>query len=483
MRTEILRVQGLSAKRMFGCDLKQINMNLYEGEVLGIVGLHDSGKSFFFDCLMGKKSADKGKIFLYEEKKEANNFKRSDFIFRIQSKSALVESCTVMENVFIVRRQRRRKAFIPWRAVKMQAISCMQEFEIPIRPEHIVSELSMVERHIVEILKAYVSGAKLILIDDVMTSYTNGDYDELYKVIRRFQEKGISFIICGCQMEKLQRLTERCLFMVNGSAVKVVDNIRRNQIDEMKVLMGNSKKRTQIKSDRTEQSRVSGKVLLEAREVQVNRAGKINFQIKEGEIVVLVDMFRQWVPQMVDAINGASGFEGEFFAEGKIVKRKNKKVLVSDFLESNYTISSLSFRDNLCLAVYKRISTLGFLHPVKAKTVEKLFKEQYQIKEEHYGFQWEDLSFGEKMAVYLERVKLQKWKIMFCTNVENIMSYELEDMVKEQLKKMACAKRAICICSTSIEKYSDLADYFLLFTEEKKLEKFTYTQLCDYFKI
>ncbi|MGL5435652.1 MAG: ATP-binding cassette domain-containing protein [Lachnospiraceae bacterium] len=483
MRTEVLRIQGLSASRPVGCDLKQIHMNLYEGEVLGLVGLHDSGKSFLFDCLMETQTASEGKIFLYEEVKTVAEWTKSDKIFRIRPQSALVPTQSVMENIFVIRGQRKSKFIVPWKALRQQAAVFMSEFGIEMEPELLVSELSLAECHIVEILKAYISGGTLILIDDIMTPYAAGDYDVLYSVIRRFQEKGISFIVCGCQMEKLQRLTERCLFMVNGSSVKMVDNIRRKQLDEIKVLMGSKTKHSEDEAGIRTRNRSAGEVIFEARDIQMTSGEIINLRIKEGEIVVMVDFFQQWVPQLVGMIAGKQPHSGQLMLEDRPVKKKSRRIYISDFLESNYMINSLSFRDNLCLAVFNKISTFGFLHPQKARVIERIFREQYELSEEQFSFEWGSLSFGEKMAVYLERIKLQKWNIMFCTNIENVMSYELEEMITGQLKDMVRGRRAICICATSFEKYSKLADYYLLLTEEKEIRKFTYSQLCEYFKI
>lgn len=483
MRAEVLRIDGLSAERTLGCGLKQVHLNLYVGEVLGLIGLHNSGKSFLFDCLMGEAAAEAGRIFLNEEGMPAAAWTGSENIVRIQAQPALVPTQTVVENIFVIRRQRKRAFFVPWKKLRSQTAALMQKFGIELDPDQIVSELTLVERHIVEILKAFVSGGTLILMDDIMIPYTIGDYEVLYQVIRRFQKQGISFIICGCQMEKLQRLTDRCLFMVNGSTVKTVENIRRKQLDELKVLVAGAGRYTAPENVVRRQMPKSEKVIFEARRITVESGEVLNFTINEGEIVVMVDFFHQWVPQFIRRIADGRCDTGILLMRGRDIKRRDKRIYISDFLESNYMVDSLSLRDNLCLAVFRCISTLGFLNPVKMKVVERIFREQYRISEQEFTFNWGSLSFAEKMAVYLERIKLQKWEVMFCTNIENIMSLELEDMIRMQLKDMVRGRRAVCICASSFEKYAKLADSYLFVTEDKEVKKFTYEQLCEYFRI
>lgn len=480
MKAEILRVQNLTVLRDSGCSLKNIYINLYEGEALGIIGLHNSGKSFFFDFLTGKARAKEGRIFYSEEAQDAANWQGSKEIYRIQQKSSLIEYCSVLENIFVIQGINQHRIWINWRALRKQAEICMEELEMDVSLNAMMFELSLVEHHEVELLKAYIAGAKLILIDDVTIPYHTGDFESLYRIIRRLQDKGISFIINGCQMEKLQRLTDRCLFMANERAVKVVENVRRNQIDEMKILMGSEENSRSPKQCIT---RHSEKIpYFEAAKVKTEGQYEWNFQIGKGEIVVFTDPFTLQGEHLTHALGGQEAYTGAFFLDGRRVKKRGKDVYIADFLEDNAVIESLALKDNLCLSSYPLISRLGFINPVKTRTIERLFLEQY-TDNKHFQFKENDLTYAEKMAVYLERLKLQKWKLLVCSNLDNVMSYELEVMIKTQLRKMAEGKRSVCICAASFEKFCDLADYFLVAVKDKGICRFTYSELRRYFGI
>lgn len=483
MRKEVLRVRELSAGFVRGYGLQQIGMNLYEGEVLGVLELHEAWKTFFFDCLTGKAKAATGKVFLFEEQMGSGNLKGENIIYRMQEESALVSLCSVLENILVIRKQRRRKFFVPWKSLRQQAEIFMREFGIDMNPDQVVTELSLPERHILEILKAYITGAKLILIDDIFIPYSNDEYDQLYSIIKRFSEKGISFMICGSQLEKLQRLTDRCLFMIDGTAVKTIDHIRRKQMDDIKLFIRSREGSYRDGLTHRKKSKRNGeekkRAVFEARDVVLETGEQLNFSIYEGEIIVFVDFFRQWVLEMMAAIEGRQLHSGNFVVNGKIMKKGCEEVYISDFLERNYLYDNLSLGENLSLPIYRRIAGLGFLSKAKVQTIEKLFLKQYENKGGRNDFSGEHFTFYEKMAIYLERIKLQKWSMMFCTNMENVMSYEVEELVKEQLSDMTL-KRAVGICSSSFEKYMDLADYFLFMTDQKCIEKFTYAELCEY---
>lgn len=484
MKREILRISDLCAERRNGCCLNHICLHLYEGEVLGIVGLHDAGKSFLFDCIMGRVKIKSGMLFFSEQRKQWDYAQRDTAIYRISEESSLVESCTVLENLLVLRRRKHYFGMISWRKLKMQAEACLREFDIQIKPETPVCELSLEQRNEIELLKAYILGARLILIDDILYIYGPGDHNRLYELISRMQKKGLSFLMSGCQMEKISIFTERCLFMVNGWSVKTVENIRRNKIDEVELMFGGGL------SEKKENVHLTGKIEEHRRIHQrtpqtvladIAYGEKKHIQIMRGEILVFLDVNHKEEENIKEVLNRNKKISGKIEVDGKIWK-KGAELCQADFVNTQPLIGSLNLCDNLCLAMFSRISRFGFISRRKSTVVEKFFLEQYKEQvwteaDESY------IPFSKKMAVFLERLKLQKWKLMLCFNLENIMTYELDTMIKEQLLKMTEGKRSICIFASSLEKFKDFPDYYLIAKENGQIGKYTYQELREYLGI
>jgi len=476
METEILRVQNLSAVRKYGCDLERIYMNLYEGEVLGIVGFHNSGKSFLSDCLCGKAKPGQGRIFFYEEPTDASTWKGSDKIARIWQKSALVDHMSVTENIFVIRK--RRQIFIPWNGIRKETENCLNEFDVSMNPDTKISDLTRIEKHIIELLRAYVTGAKLILIDDIMHSYTEEEYDEICRIIRKMQHKGLSFIISGCHLENMQRLAQRCVFMVNGHIVKMIENMKRKQIDDMRIMLGDvlrEKVRRQL-------PKKNGSVLFEADRFRVRRNKELSFKLTEGEIGVFFDPFFQSRETLIRAIREGTESETLWIA-GKPLKKNKANVVVADFVTDRMVIERLSIRDNLCLSSFPRISRMGFICSRKAETVERLFREEYAAEKMVFGEMTEQMDFAQNVAIYLERLKLRKWDVMFCINLENVMDYKIENIILRQFEEMANKGRAICICSSAVGKFSGLADSYYIVLSNGIVQKMSYGEMIKYFEI
>ena len=430
MKKELLRIQDLCTDYTYRNNLRHVYLNLYEGEALGMVGLQGAGKSMLLDCLSGAAEFG-GKIFFHEKETTIHEIKRKRLVYRVKEPSSLIENVSVLENLMIIRKRRNRHFFINWKKTRRQAEICLEEFSLEIDLDQKIYELTLVQRHEVEILKAYIMGARLILIDDILTPYSAGDYTYLYQVMCRFQERGVSFLIAGCQLEKLQILTQRCLFLVNGNAVKIIENVHRKQIDEMHILFSeNSDMETRVHYQRKKNT-AEKEVLLEVQDADMGDGRKVNLRLMTGEIVVVLDIYRH--------------YEEHFKKTVKKQKNLSKRIYIYDFLNKNPTIPCLNLRDNLSFSAYRRISTCGFIHLHKARTIERLFLEQY--KENHGGreFQMERHSYMDDLEIYMERIRLQKWDIMFCFNMENMMNCELEPVIKKDIESMVSAKRSVVI--------------------------------------
>ena len=482
MKKEMLRISDLCADRKNGCCLHHIYFHLYEGEVLGIVGLHDAGKTFLFDCIMGRAKVKGGRLFFAEQKVPWDYAIRNTEIYRIGRKSSLVESCTVLENLLILRKRRNYFGVLSWRRLRMQAEACLREFSIQIHPETLVRELSLEQRNEIELLKAYLQGSRLVLMDDILYMYGPGDHNRLYGLISKMQKKGLSFLMAGCQMEKISIFTERCLFMVDGWSVKTVENIRRNKRKEMQLLFGtkvsDEKENTQLMNKMEEHRRIHPRDAAESLCEIVYGEGK-HLRVRTGEILVFLDVNHK-EEEAVKALltEKRRRRAGEIRVEGHSWK-KSGELCMTDFLHTQPLIGSLGLCDNLCLAMFSRISRLGFISRKKTAVVEKFFLEQYPNRG------WESVNgayipFAKEVAVFLERLKLQKWKLFFCFNLENIMTYELAGMIKEQLLKMTEGKRSVCIFASSLEKFKDFPDYYLIAQEDGQIGKYTYQELREY---
>ena len=474
MKKEILRVQKLFKYNDGICILDDLYLNLYEGDVLGIIGLHDSGKSLLLKILSGNETWDSGDIYYDEKPISAVRLKRLGKIHIIRSESALVPTLSVLENTFVINGD--FQLFIRWKNLQTRLKHYYSTFAIDILHYLPIAVLSPAQRHLVEIMKAYIHGAKVILLDNIMVRYTADEHETLRRLIHQLKQNSVAFIITGYNLTFLRSYSEWIQFLDKGSTVKIFRSEDTETIDENSVLLNKP-----IGENSLDKQKVLGGSLFEARNISTQAEEDISFQIRQGEIAVILDLKNTTIENITKIITGNVKYNGAFSVNGRRIRNfaTDKDIVYTDnYTSANVEIKSLSLKENLCLTVYPRISHCGIVSWRQKNQITKDFLSIYQ----DFGFQFnmDKLSAQEAIAIYLYRALIQNWKLMLCANAEMLFSYETVSIIKQQLRRMTENGRTICFLASSIEPYSNLADFFYLIEDGQMRGRFSNQELHDH---
>ncbi len=477
MKNEILRLRNVYASAPEKGTLKDFCMYVYEGEILGISGLHNTGKTLLLDCLSGQEKQTEGSIFWCNQPASQKVLADRRHIYRIRKISSLNPYMTVLENIGVIRQRHHYFQMIPWKSTRLFVQELVKEFRLDLNPNEYAGNLSMFQRCETEILRAYLNNSKLIILDDVIESFNAADLRRLEELLRQMKEKKRAFLVTGFRFSQLQRLSDRCLFIKDGMAIKTVENIHRGQLDEMKILLGYSQGNG--KSYVKPGQRSDAAPLLQVENVCQMNGEPVTLSLFPGEIAVIVDPFEDYSSMIVKWREKKIQASGELLLNGVRMSpqsiRRNKIVKIADFIFDPKMIKTMSIKENLAFAAKLAL-------PGEISAVYRNFCEQYKTRVD-FLLDEERLTYAEKMAVYLECLKLQKWKVLFCTNVTENFTPDLEPIIKRQLRQMIEIGRAVCIFSTTPEKYFGLADVFLLKMKDNQFHEFSGTELQDYLGI
>mgnify|MGYP001765522366 CR=1 FL=1 len=478
MKKEILRIRGLEKRNEKTTSLRDVYLGLYAGEVIGLIGLHDSGKTLLFNILNGTETWDAGEIYLDEKQITPRDLKKSNKIFLVSDKSFLIDNMSVMENIFVIRKHATPKILLSRQLLQRQLAYYLHDLQLDIDLDKKIYELSPSEQHIIQIIKAYIHGARIILVDNIMALYSVSQHTELLRVIRRLKAEGISFIISGYQMETLRPYADWFLFLVKGSTAKVIRNQNHIKVNEKQILLG-----TIAPDSSTRPRKKFDEKAFEARHVSTTPNEDVSFEVNRGEIAVILDLNHTTNVNLINALLNDAQYRGHFFLAGKKIQNmrsKRKLICIADYSLREVIIDSLSLKDNLCLSAFNRISNFGFINFRIRKQIEQDFLQLYHNSGFNYSFDMGNLSQPEKMAIYMYRILIQHWELLLCMNPDAVFGYETVKVIFKQLRDMVEKGRAVCIFASTIELYSDLADYYLLAVNGKITGKYTYQELLTH---
>ena len=165
MKTEILRLDNVSLQMSGIMQLERFNLQIFSGEIMGLMALNAHGVSSLVSLLQSNTPVHFGRVYYCEQLVNSHIYSRTtpNEIVVIEQKSHLVNGLTVGDNVFVLSGVERR-----WLLHTQSFRGRLQELEqavgVDIPCNRQVEELSLFERCMVELLKAWESGARLVLL-------------------------------------------------------------------------------------------------------------------------------------------------------------------------------------------------------------------------------------------------------------------------------------------------------------------------------
>lgn len=184
MKKEALRISHMFQGREEDGYLDDFSMNLYVGEVLGIMGYRGNGKAELFHILAGRREFERGTLFLNENLVYGNKNSDTRTIVLIKSQLVLLENMSVADNMFHLRKHRKFSVWIHQKMYENLTNTHLREFGLDMHARTLVRKLSFVEKCMIVIIRAYIFGARIIILDDLLNNCTLGKIKKIRSIVK-----------------------------------------------------------------------------------------------------------------------------------------------------------------------------------------------------------------------------------------------------------------------------------------------------------
>lgn len=222
-----------------------VDLDLREGEILGLLGDNGSGKSTLVKTLVGVHQPDDGTVTIRGEEVDINNPKqaREYGISTVYQDLALVNEQSVAANMFLARTPMKRLfgvlPVIDWDRMHEEAGRILRErMNLDIDPTARVEFLSGGERQSIAIARALVTDPDILVLDEPTSALSPDSAKRVEELVRTLrEEEGISVIVISHNMDEVFNLTDRITVLDNGNLVGTVDTdgVTRRDVVEMMV--------------------------------------------------------------------------------------------------------------------------------------------------------------------------------------------------------------------------------------------------------
>ena len=366
MKKELLNIQGGKIKKGNNVIFDDLSLELFQGEIAGIVFDDILEQKLFIDMLLGNITLQSGKIFVNEERKTyeeaARLLKRQAAV--IGSKSKLLPSITIEDNIFLFSD---RKVFLDQKEYRERFQKLMAELDIMDEIPHKVRNLSVKEKVIVELLKAYEESKKIVILDEITSLLSEKDLRDVFSLIDKMRPQMTFLVTVGFE-DFVMDWMESIAVVQNGRTT-FVSGISQLNCKLSKVL------KALIYENKTDmvgtygQKVINGqRNILEVRNVSTCYLKNLDFTLGSGELLKIYYSDEKSKNSFWKMFAGEENIEaGQIYISGKLYKILNMSQAVREgvgfITEAPYRtmiLDNMSATENVSVPLHEKVKGFWF---------------------------------------------------------------------------------------------------------------------------
>ena len=468
-----MRIEMRGIDKSFGSNqvLKQAGFTLESGEVHALMGENGAGKSTLMKILTGVYTKDAGTVLVdgkevnYKNPQEAE---KAGIVFIYQELNVMFD-LTVEENLFMGKEIHGKFGICDKKAMQKKAQEALNILGVNISPKTVMAELSVGQQQMVEICKALMADAKVIIMDEPTAALTQSETVALFKVIESLRKKGVSMVYISHRMEEIFELCDRITVLRDGSYIGVKNIPETNMNEIVKMMIGR-----EIGERYPSRNVKIGKEVLKVK--GLTRKGTfhdVNFSVRAGEVLGVSGLMGAGRTEIMQAIFGNLSYEsGSIEIDGKEVKISNPRQAMEHgigFITEDRKTEGLmldkSIRENISLCNLRRISKSSVISREAEKNMVAEAIKDLHIKCFGSYHECNNLSGGNQQKVVLAKWILTNPKILILDEPTRGVDIGAKKEIYSIINKLAAQGVAIIMVSSELPEVLGMSDNIMVVRE------------------
>ena len=392
--------------------LDDVQLHLRTGEVMALLGENGAGKSTLMKILSGVYTRDSGDITIFGHKVEGDlNTKQAQElgVAIIHQELNMCQHLTVANNMFlgreIVKGGRLDTAEMNRQAVEQLAKLGIHDLD----PDTIVGDLPVGRQQMVEIAKALLINAKVLVMDEPSSALSNAEIEEMFRIVKELRSQGCAIVYISHRLQELHHIVDSVTIMRDGHYI-TEGKFTDFTMEQIIANMVGREITNQFPRDTVER----GKKVLEVKHLKAGRMVKdVSFEAYEGEVLGFSGLVGAGRTETMRAIFGADFKDsGEVVLDGKSLTINSPAdairqgiVLAPEDRKKDGLCTKLTIRDNIALPNLDLIcGQIGNVIRSKENTMIEKGKSSLTIKMSSADVEAGSLSGGNQ-----QKVVVAKW--------------------------------------------------------------------------
>lgn len=476
MRNEVLRLEKVTLREQGVTLLDNLNLHIFEGEIMGLVPIDTHGLTALCDLLRENVPLHYGYVFYREKLINTWRSPRPHYnrISVIQAKSCLVDGLTVADNIFVLRPGFRGRLMRP-SAFRRQLMPFIHSIGIPIDADARVEDLTVFERFVVELLKAVVAGSRLIVLNEISTLINETELGKLHAILRHYAAEGVSFLYVCFHFEELLQISDRTALMMQGRVVKLLEG---SEMIPQSLLPYSAPYEQMVASQLARGAHQIGGEVFSARLPEA-AVGGLAFSVRAGECLVLQDLDNHFIDGFLGVLSGAHPPQGtRLLLCGRPFRpgHDRRLAVIQDQPGRTMVFPGLNYLENLCFTMDHRIPSLWRSGRVK-RGLRRAYTEW--LGPDLLERRVEDLTETERCELVYRRILLQRPDVVFCVQPFRMADVAMRMSIWRLLEELLDRGVAVVILAVNLADSLSLADRLIRVRRGQPQEAFDRVHFND----
>ncbi len=447
-----------------------INLRVETGQIHAILGENGAGKSTLMNIVYGLLKADSGEILVDE--KLINISEPSDAlnagIGMVHQHFMLIPVFTVAENIVLGHEKTKKLGVLDISTARDAIKRVSKDFGFEVDPDAIVETLPVGIQQKVEIIRALIYDAKVLILDEPTAVLTPQETDELLKTMQELKRKGTSIIFITHKLREVRAVADQITIIRRGKVVSAVSPTT-SEGELASMMVGRA-----VDLAPEKHKHVIGNPILVAKDLTVRDAlgtavvKAVNFHVNAGEVLAIAGVQGNGQSELARAlVNLEDHIEGSINLDGKEIRGSSIYdslhagiAFIPESRELDGLVSSFSIAENLILDLHDQApyaKGLNLSANIVLSEAEKRVAE-FDIRLQSVNDAVSTLSGGNKQKVVIARELSRPVKVLVASQPTRGLDVGSIEFVHERILAERDQGRGVILFSTELDEVMALAD-------------------------
>lgn len=473
--------------------LDNVCMELHAGKVNAIIGENGAGKSTLMKILSGVYAEYDGKIIYKNKTVRFANTRQAQAagIAIIHQELNLIPYLSITENIFLGREITNALGMLDKKEMRNKTKKVLDRLHLSVDPDAKIASLKVGQQQVVEIAKALLLDAEVIIMDEPTSAISESEVEVLFDIIAQLKAENKAIVYISHKLDELFRIADRYIVLRDGKSIESGNMQGMTHDSIIQKMVGR-----EIQVVRRKEAATKNKTILSVTDISLQHTTRknewllknISFTLDKAEILGIFGLMGAGRTELMETIFGLHPKKatGTISIDNKEVKIHSPKdaihaglALVPEDRKKDGLVLSLDVRKNICITTLNEMQTMGLLNAEKEISLSKKYTGELRIKTSSDKQLAKNLSGGNQQKIVLAKWLATKPKVLLLDEPTRGIDINAKNEIYKLILQLAAEGLGIIMVSSELPEILAVCDRVLVMAEGRITAGFTASEATE----